>query len=657
VNRLRALLAGANRLQQGTTFKVAASVLVLVAAIALIATYTIAKTAPAAPEAGAPAPAAAPSAAPAAPEAQPESEQEKAVRSAYEATARIADDILNRRAGPGNIAIGVALGALLGLVIVWLGLGLTYLALITVAVGLAWPLRLLGLPGLSTFLLGLVALTASFTALMQGLRLLLSGPGPVLAIARNMLAEAVRMKISLVFIVILLFGLAALPLLMDPTTPLRYRVQAFLQYGTAGSYWIIAILTLFFAAASVAFEQRDKQIWQTMTKPVSPWQYVLGKWLGAAGLSAVLLTVCFAGVFLFTEYLRRQPALGETPELIEARVLSEDRRVLESQVLAARRSVGPVMPISPGDEVFQGWLKNYIEEYRKLQPGFASDPSEFQKVASDVWKSYEQSYRTIAPGDFRAFTFTGLGEARRRNAPLTLRYKVDAGSNMPDQLYHITFLANGMLIQPPAEATLGVTHKLDLSPTMIDENGRIELTVYNAGLQPDAQGTVLITHANPESMSFPSDGLEFDFPAGTYQANFARIAFLLWIKLAFLAMLAIAAATFLSFPVACLVAFSVFLMAEGTGFLSNSLEYYDAADPTGKIQYWKIPVRAIGLGVTWMFRTYADLKPTTRLVDGRILDWARVSWGAVVLIAWTGALFAVGVGIFRRRELATYSGQ
>jgi ABC-type transport system involved in multi-copper enzyme maturation permease subunit len=65
----------------------------------------------------------------------------------------------------------------------------------------------------------------------------------------------------------------------------------------------------------------------------------------------------------------------------------------------------------------------------------------------------------------------------------------------------------------------------------------------------------------------------------------------------------------------------------------------------------------VGLAVTWMFRTYSDLKPTTRLVDGRLLDWGNVSWGAIVLIAWTGALFAAGVGIFRRRELATYSGQ
>ena len=99
--------------------------------------------------------------------------------------------------------------------------------------------------------------------------------------------------------------------MLEVDSPLRYRVQSFLQYGTGGSFWIIAILTLVFSVSTVAFEQRDKTIWQTMTKPVASWQYVLGKWLGVVGLNAVLLTVCASAVFLFTEYLRQQPARGE----------------------------------------------------------------------------------------------------------------------------------------------------------------------------------------------------------------------------------------------------------------------------------------------------------------------------------------------------------
>ena len=213
-----------------------------------------------------------------------------------------------------------------------------------------------------------------------------------------------------------------------------------------------------------------------------------------------------------------------------------------------------------------------------------------------------------------------------------------------------------MLIQPPSEVSLGVALSRELPATLVDETGRLELVIYNESVEQGPDGNAVVTRVNPEAISFAADGLEVFYSAGSYQANFARVALVLWVKLAFLAMLGITAATFLSFPVACLVAFSVFLIAESTGYLTLSLEYYDAADQLGNIQWWKIPVRAIGLAVTAMFKTYSDLRPTSRLVDGRLLDLSTVVWGMTVLAAWSLALYAVGVGVFRRRELATYSG-
>jgi hypothetical protein len=116
------------------------------------------------------------------------------------------------------------------------------------------------LRGTARLLGGAVALTAAFTVLMAAMRVLLSAPGAMFAVAKNVLAEATRLKITLVFIVLLIFMLAALPGLMDPASPLRYRVQSFLQWGTGGAFWIIAILTLVFSVSTVAFEQRDKII-------------------------------------------------------------------------------------------------------------------------------------------------------------------------------------------------------------------------------------------------------------------------------------------------------------------------------------------------------------------------------------------------------------
>jgi hypothetical protein len=275
---------------------------------------------------------------------------------------------------------------------------------------------------------------------------------------------------------------------------------------------------------------------------------------------------------------------------------------------------------------------------------------------NDSWKALLMKYMSVAPGDYNVYRFDGLQEAKRRDRLLTLRYRVEAGDNAPDQLYKITFMIGGVF-ETPQEVTLGPTHTLNLLPTAINDDGRLEVAVYNGAVMPQPDGTPAIM-PNAGTINFPTGGLEISYAAGSYYMNFLRVALVLWIKLAFLAMLAITAATFLSFPVACLVAFSIFLMAEGTGFLSQALEYYDAAGPGGRdIEYWKVPVRAIGLVVTWMFKTYSDLRPTTRLVDGRLLAWTSVGWGLAVLACWSGALYAIATLIFRRRELATYSGQ
>ncbi len=671
--KIRELFSRLNRVQQGKPFKIIASIVLIAAAVAAFATYQVAISAPAAREIAAMA-----AEAQRAEEAAgaPQSDEEREIRNAIDASQKVFEDIAERRASAANVAIGLAAMTAVGLTAVWLGLGLTYIGLSILGAAVILPLWLLGgtlwaqsrpwsksitfgdfLRSIAMLIGGLLMLSASFIALMQAGRVLLSGPNQVLAIARNVLLEAVRMKVSLVFIVILVFALAALPLVLDPTTPLRYRVQSFLQYGTGGSFWIIAVLTLFFSASTVAFEQRDRQIWQTMTKPVASWQYLLGKWLGVVTLNAVLLAVCCAGIFLFTEYLRKQPAEGEQTRVVAAAEgISKDRMLLETQVLAARERVTPADPVAIDSPEFQEGIRAYIDDQRSRDPDFAKDDATYQQVASDLHKSYVTSFRSIRAGDWAAYEFRGLKEARKRSVPLTLRYKMDSGSNDPSQIYKITFSFGGGEILPPRDVGLGQSHTLTLYPHVIDEDGVLRVEVINGMLVADENGTPAIA-PNPDMIVFPSDGLELFFAAGSYQANFLRVAAVLWVKLAFLAMLAIAASTFLSFPVACLIAFSVFLGAEGTGYLKNSLEYYSPMDDQGNINPVKVVIRTMGLTVAWMFGAYNELKPTMRLVDGRMLGWSSMAYGTIVLLAWTGALFGLAVAIFRKRELATYSGQ
>lgn len=573
-----------------------------------------------------------------------------------EATRAAITNVLSARSDPTAAAVGVSLIVGLSLVVIWLGLALTYLGLLIIAIVVGVIAGLLGYPGLTRLAWGSLVLTAAFTAMLVGLRALLSGSHPVIAIARNVVNEAVRMKIFLVFIVLLVLMLAILPEYLSDKTPLRYRVQTVLQFGTGLSFWIIAILVLLLTMSSICFEQRDKVIWQTMTKPVTHAQYLLGKWLGVVSMAAVLLLVCAGGVFMFTEFMRGQRAIGESRAYVSGddNPISEDRLILETQILVARETKR-ADEIELDQEKFNRTVLAYIENERKTNPDFARlpdrpedlDPKIVDKVAADLREQLMIAYRTIEPGSNETYMFSGLKGVRELNRPLVLKYRVDAGSNRPDQFLKMTF-AFSRSSPIMREVVLGQDLSFTVSPNVIDDDGKIYIQIVN--------GDVFSGVGNDMTVTFPKGGLEVSYPVASYRENFMRAVAVMWVKLAFLAMVAIFCSTFMSFPVACLVALGVFFAAESTEFLFTSLENYPTEDREGKTVIVKVIVSSISYGVAYLFKLYSDLQPVKRLVDGELIPWRSVALGTVSLAITSMMLYIGAVYIFKRRELATYSG-
>lgn len=724
--KLGEVLRRANRLQQGRMFKIVATCLVALLALGGIVAYTVAVHVP--PPAHAPQPAEAAPTEPAQAPAQTGNPPTTpgppgaAGPTAAERTNQIISEILAAKQDPTSVSVGILLIAGLAVGVVWLGLGLTYLALAVLAVLVLLGVRLAGLgQGTAVLLVGTMALTASFAALMRLMGLWLSGgvgatvfccavwallEGAVIrvcldgqrymdaglgvlllvaggavclatsggfvywlikcprdrvaAVARNVLHESARMKISLIFIVMLVFGLASLPQLIVEKQSLHYKVQQFLAYGTGLTFWLIAILVLVFSVSSVAFEQRDKTIWQTMTKPVAAWEYVLGKWMGVVALAGVLLGVSASGVFLFTEYLRMQPAVGEREAYVAdegAGAASEDRFILETQVLTARETRGadPLeLDLAQFDKNVQDRVDSELKQLRDAGQVISREDEQAlrDKIRAELPKQVQLAYRSIQPNGAQVYYFSGLKAARESNSPILMRMKVNAGSNAPDALYRITVEVQneGYRI---VECPLGqmISLRPPMLPSVIDEDGVLVIKIHNRDVE---RGPAPPT---TETISFPPDGLEVSYSAGSYRSNFVRVIAVLWVKLAFLAMLAIAASTFLSFPVACMVAFTTFLAAEGSKFILQSLESYQTSTQQGQVLIFNTIIDRIASAVGHLFKIYAGLRPTGRLVDGLMLSWADISWGVLTLGLCTAVLYAAGVLVFRRRELATYSGQ
>jgi hypothetical protein len=647
-----------DRLQKSRVFKIVASLVVLAAAAAGFVTFVIASEGRGGElEALTALERAASTPAPAAPGPGAGEEERRraaiaeAERTALQATRDLVVNVLEARKDRTGAAVAIGAVTAVSLAVVWLGLALTFLALLVFVAGVAWPMgALLGWKGASTLFMGVAALLASFAALTRVVRVALGGAGPVRAIARNTLDEALRGKVGLVFIIVLLFLLAGIPLRLDDGSALRYRVQTFLSQGTGITFGILGLFTVLFAAASVTFEQRDRIIWQTMTKPVSAWQYLLGKWLGISALNAVMLGVCCSGVFLFTDYLRGRPALEEVRAFVPrspSTLMTEDRMILETQVLAANRKVqadGPRLDQAQ----FERSVEARLEAQQAANPGFKPTQKDRLAARRKFYEELMQAYRTIEPGQYEYYRFGGLEHARRLNTLLTLRYKIQAGGNEPDQIYRVGFIFMGMepLVR---ESGLNQMQTLTLPSTLIDARGNLDVMITN--------GDPFTQTPNPLSFTLPPDGLSLSYPAASFQGNFLRVTGVLWVKLAFLAMVGLAAGTFLSFPVAALVAIGVFVIAEGTPFLARSLENYSSFTQEGEVIYFNVVIETIASGVAWVFRTYGNLRPVERLVQGELLEWGMVGRAVGVLSAWTAGLYAAGVAILRRRELAIYSGQ
>ncbi|MEM9661750.1 MAG: ABC transporter permease subunit [Planctomycetota bacterium] len=641
-------------------------------------------------------------------EAVPDAASQLATETITNATTaqRMMTELIGRASTPTGFILSVLVVTAVLLVTVWLGVGLTYLGLLSAAAVVIVPMAVFASTRpYATFAGGISSLALAFTVLLQGASLLLSGKGPVFAIAKNVLAEAVRLKLSLVFIVLLLFGLAALPGLLDGEQPLRYRVQSFMQYGTGGTFWLIAVLVVAFSVSTVASEQRDKVIWQTITKPVAAWQYVLGKWLGVSTLAALLLAVNSAGVFLFVEYLRNQPAQDEREAFVAMgdTGISEDRLILESEILTARRTVYVTEPPIT-DEVVRDMIAERVEIVRERDPAFELTQDQYDDIDEEIRRQWRLLYFAVPPGQQQTFVFEDVGLDPDADVPVTLHWRIDAGANRPDQQFRIgisvansvpvnrtTALGFGSSIRltpsiyaPPQRgsplATLvtsdepeyvmlregvlsGRLSNVDLlrSGDLLDENGDVRVTFVNgeSRLMIDQERRRFVGMSvapNPDRMQFPAGSLRLSYAVGSYHTNFVKSVFVLWIKLAFLAMLGITAATFLSFSVASMVSFGVFLIAESAPFIKDALATYATINHDQEIVYFRVLISAIAHGVSWLFLTYGELSPVERLVAGENVSLAGIARGMGVVAVWIALLYGVAVQVFRKRELAIYSG-
>jgi hypothetical protein len=560
---------------------------------------------------------------------------------------------------PGTTWMLAVVTVLWLLLIVWMKITLPF---VLTLLGTAVPVAACGAIGSEQAALafaGMGLLTFTFVLLTRAVLIAFQFPHQTLAVAHTVVKEALRSRLSLVFVILLLVGLPLLPMWLDPEAPLRFRIQTFISRSLGMTYALAACMTLFLACATVAFEIRDRQIWQLMAKPLGRFNYLIGKWVGVLAVDAVILAVAGVSIFFYVKYLEQLPV---APGLEG----SLDRLAVRDEVLTARVGARPRVE---GLEARQ--LRARVEQMIERDPQLA-DLEEVplavkRRLARELQESYIEAQRSILPidrvragGNSRTYVFEGLGPARSLQSTLTLRYRFHILRDDEHETFPVGFVFN----EDPQTATERqyiptVTHVLPVGTDLIRDDGTMAVTVFNLfETGPELK--------NRGELNFEADDFELLYRVASFEANFFRAVLITWVKLGFLAMLGIAASTLLSFSVACLLSFTIFLGGTLGPFLAISLKEYYPPETSqmdwhnlGLVIQWLFQnfIRATAQGLVFALHSFGEYRPTQSLVQGRLISWNAVLGGFFWLgVVWSGVAQVVGYLVMRNRQLAIYSG-
>lgn len=458
----------------------------------------------------------------------------------------------------------------------------------------------------------------------------------LLAIAGLTWKAAFRFRLFPFLLGLLLVVVVGLPLVIRDDGTARGLMQILLTYTLGSIATLLGLATLWTACGTLARDVEECQVQMVAVKPVARWQIWLGKWLGLVTLNAALLAV--AGGVLFALVHWRAEKLP-----------AAQKEILNRELLIGRASFTPEKPD----------LEKLVEQELEARLARAEplDAAQTAKLRAAIREQMTALAQIIAPMQGRRWMIDlGRTKDSLRGRPMQLRVKFLSSDPAAAPLgrRHKMFwqigvpgtaqLQRGEGALPPEEV-----HEFPLAPDLFDENGALNIECHNREEQT--------------AMLVPLDGgVEVLYRESGFGLNFARGLAVIWLWLALLAALGLAAASFLSFPVAAFLAMSALAVFLSGGMLAGALESTatGAVDEHGRALKVSLVERAARPLIKSLFAVASlaeSASPVEALSTGRSITWAALGMSFVqILVILGGALAAVGMVTFTRRELATAQG-
>jgi len=462
------------------------------------------------------------------------------------------------------------------------------------------------------------------------------------AVARQTIAEGIRMKIAVVFLVLLGLVLLALPVSIAGDSSLTGAVQSFMSYSLSAAGVLLGLLTIFMSR-SVSDEFVNRQIFLLVTKPIPRWKLLVGKWGGMMLLNVAFLGFTGAAVYGMVHYIKR------THPPIEERY---DARELENEVLVARHAIRCTLPdfSRPAEAEFE---RNREQGMYAELPGF--DP-QAEKVRLE--KKYEARWRVVPHYDARVFVFENILCDRSAENYVQLRYKAEVSQYAPDEIFR-AFWRFG----DPAKGTavydfrsrhiVGRYHTIRVPGNAVAEDHSLTASFYNWNPFEDEPQTRDVIEFRA------ADTPELLFVVGSFGWNLVRVLLLVFCKLMFLGAVAVFMTTLFSFPVACLGSFTVYVLAGARSFILEAFDFIsdDRASMFSSAHEFVIQsIAHVYEMVHWVLPNFSRYDAVETFVNGRnvSLVWVLQAVSELALIKTT-IILGLAILLFYRREVAEIS--
>ncbi len=452
----------------------------------------------------------------------------------------------------------------------------------------------------------------------------------VWAVARNTLAQAMRMKVAIVVFLLLIILLPLMSVVMGGDGTLLGKLQTFSSYGLGLIGFLLSILTIAISCFTLSNDLKRKHIFLVITKPILRFQLILGKMLGVIILNFVLLTLFSSILYGLVLYI---PHMSDAP--------AEEKLQAKYEFFTSRIGLKPGLD----EEVLtQKAIKRFNELKKKNQLPKGMSVSRVMKLlrSQEVMKA-----KSVAPGRAKQWDFENVNikNPNDPNSIIFVRYKYEVTTSMPDQevfgMWRVGDIrqyetGTGMLTTPvysmERQDAIKTVREFPVPADAVSSDGYLAVAFFN---NPSLNRTTII----PEEV-------EILYKTSSFTENYIRVILLMLVQLVFLSILGVSLSTWLSFPVAILLSLAIFFTGLINSFIMSAIEGLGAF-------VW-ILYAFIIKPILWLLPHFDQMyQPGWYIVDGRTLPLSFLLSALAMTLCVKGLLFILaGMFIFNRREIA-----